>query len=316
MGSKTWYYGTDANSGSNLDFVSVVLHEIGHGLDFLSQYNSWDGGYYNGYPGIYDRFLELGDGTDMTAMSNASRKAAAVSNNLYWNGASGISGNGGVRPKIYAPSSIEPGSSLSHTDETLHKYDLMSPVYSGPDHDPGSIDLGMLADMGWSVASGSSLGAAFLATVDDAVGLGEAAPFQHWIEIRVDSPQSRASMLPLRLVAQSSALDFAAGLAAVRNPLDAVDRVLLSLEGTAVEDWSSPGWAPGRSPFESEEVQASESDRGLATVPRVATPSVRESTRITFSRNGALIDEALAGGLPCSAWNVLERGLPDLDLRS
>lgn len=316
LGSRSWYYGTDGNCGSDTDFVSVVLHEMGHGLDFLSQYYSWDGGYYNGYPGIYDRFLELSGGADMTAMSNADRKAAAVSNNLYWNGASGISGNGGVRPKIYAPSSIEPGSSLSHTDETLYKYDLMSPMYSGPNHDPGSIDLGMLADMGWSVASGSSLGAAFLAAGDDAAGLGEAAPFRQWTEIRVDFPQTLESMPPLGLVTQSSALDFAAGLAAVRNPLDAVDRVLLSLEGTVAEDRSSPDWAPGRGPFGSKEALASESDRGLATVPYVATPSVRESTRITFSRNEALIDEALASGPLCSVWNVLERGLPDLDLRS
>lgn len=316
LGSRSWYYGTDGNCGSDSDFVSVVLHEMGHGLDFLSQYYSWDGGYYNGYPGIYDRFLELSGGADMTAMSNADRKAAAVSNNLYWSGASGISGNGGVRPKIYAPSSIEPGSSLSHTDETLYKYDLMSPMYSGPNHDPGSIDLGMLADMGWSVASGSSLGAAFLAAGDDAAGLGEAAPFRQWTEIRVDFPQTLESMPPLGLVTQSSALDFAAGLAAVRNPLDAVDRVLLSLEGTVAEDRSSPDWAPGRGPFGSKEARASESDRGLATVPYVATPSVRESTRITFSRNEALIDEALASGPLCSVWNVLERGLPDLDLRS
>jgi len=217
---------------------------------------------------------------------------------------------------MYAPNPAEPGSSLSHTDETLYKYDLMSPMYSGPNHNPGSIDLGILADMGWNVASGSVLGAVFLSAGDDTAGLGESAPFQHWIEIRGDFPQTLASMPRLGLVAQSSALDFAAGLAAVRNPLDAVDRVLLGLEETAAEDRSSPDWAPGRDPFESKEVEASASDRGLATVPHVSTPSVRESTRITFSGNEALIDEALRSGPRCSVWDVLERVLPDLERRS
>ena len=33
---SVWYYGLDGNAGSNIDFVSVLLHELGHGLGFLT----------------------------------------------------------------------------------------------------------------------------------------------------------------------------------------------------------------------------------------------------------------------------------------
>ena len=39
LGSTDWYYGYDANGGGDIDFVSVVLHELTHGLGFLSLVN-------------------------------------------------------------------------------------------------------------------------------------------------------------------------------------------------------------------------------------------------------------------------------------
>ncbi len=44
-----WYHGTDGNPGSgNIDFVSVVLHEICHGLGFLGTMDYDDGNAGNG----------------------------------------------------------------------------------------------------------------------------------------------------------------------------------------------------------------------------------------------------------------------------
>jgi hypothetical protein len=58
------YYGTDGNAGTNrYDFVSVVMHEIAHGIGFLgnmSVYNgmgSWGGGQSNSFPSVYTLFL-------------------------------------------------------------------------------------------------------------------------------------------------------------------------------------------------------------------------------------------------------------------
>jgi hypothetical protein len=40
LGDVGWYYGTDQQAGDDVDFVSVVMHKIGHGLNFSSLINS------------------------------------------------------------------------------------------------------------------------------------------------------------------------------------------------------------------------------------------------------------------------------------
>jgi hypothetical protein len=154
LGNTNFYYGTNGQPGGNIDFVSVVLHEFGHGLNFFDTVNSSTGGYEYGAPGIYDRFLwdsATGRRFDNAAETDAQRKAAITSGNLLWDGAYGVAANGGVRPKIYAPNPYESGSSVSHLDETTYPNDLMSPMYSGVDHAPSATDLGMLRDMGWTL---------------------------------------------------------------------------------------------------------------------------------------------------------------------
>lgn len=156
LGSTNWYYGTDGNVGGNIDFVSVVLHEIGHGLGLLSLIQG-NGSYFtigsNALPSTYDYFLASGP-TGMSYlvdMTDAERAVALTSGNLYWAGDAAVAANGGTRPELYAPASFAQGSSVSHTDEGTFPNDLMSPFYSGVDHTPSDIDLGMLADMGWSL---------------------------------------------------------------------------------------------------------------------------------------------------------------------
>jgi hypothetical protein len=96
-------------------------------------------------------------------MTDSARGAALVSNviggpsNLFWNGTNGVAGNAGTKPTIFAPNPYKPGSSISHLDESVHGAELMSPSYSGPDHIPSAIEIGMLADMGWNMSgSGDS----------------------------------------------------------------------------------------------------------------------------------------------------------------
>ncbi|NJK35920.1 MAG: hypothetical protein HC919_13825 [Oscillatoriales cyanobacterium SM2_2_1] len=57
-----WYFGTDGNVPSGkVDFVSVVLHEIGHGLGFVSSdaFSSGTGSFSNP-PIKFDTFIENG----------------------------------------------------------------------------------------------------------------------------------------------------------------------------------------------------------------------------------------------------------------
>ena len=153
LGARDWYYGTDAQPGDDIDFVSVVLHEVAHGLNFFDLTNQ-DGTFYAGNaPGIWERFLERRDGTDLVELSTTDRSEALSSNDLHWSGDNGIGGNDLTRPRIFAPPIYQLGSSGSHLDESTHESELMSPSYGGPNHEPSSMELGMLVDMGWDVAS-------------------------------------------------------------------------------------------------------------------------------------------------------------------
>lgn len=121
-----WYFGTDGNPPSNqIDFMSAVMHELGHGLGmtaFFSKTGSF--GYWgsSGSPAIYDEYVVNSSNTQLISMVSGSTTLGSqlTSNNLYWNGASGMLGNGGNKPKLYAPSSWATGSSISHLDETAY----------------------------------------------------------------------------------------------------------------------------------------------------------------------------------------------------
>lgn len=161
LGGTDFYYGLDGNAGGDVDFVSVLLHEIGHGLGFTSLADSDSGAYTTLHsaipntPTIYDRFLVLDDGINPVAplvdMTDEERLVALTSENLFWNGVSAMAANGGELVQIYAPDPWETGSSISHLDESACADALMSPIYSGITHTPDALTLGMLSDMGWTV---------------------------------------------------------------------------------------------------------------------------------------------------------------------
>ncbi|MEY3770158.1 MAG: hypothetical protein RL390_1022, partial [Actinomycetota bacterium] len=107
-------------SGSEFDLQSVFIHEIGHGLGFLST-DSYDP--FFGYGSIeqptpYDAYLQLDDGRRLSDLPSPSLELGkALTSNLSWSGPKGIAANGGIKPKIYAPNRYESGSSVSHLDE-------------------------------------------------------------------------------------------------------------------------------------------------------------------------------------------------------
>ncbi|MDG4596620.1 MAG: CARDB domain-containing protein, partial [Candidatus Contendobacter sp.] len=161
----SWYFGTDGNTPpGQVDFASVVLHEIGHGLGFLGsmQVSSGQGSWGLGtpYPIIYDRFTENGSGQKLlnTALfPNPSAVLATqlTSNDIYFNGANANAGNGGPRVPLYAPFSWSPGSSYAHLAESYNNTPNALMTYSLPSgesiHSPGPVTLGLLKDVGWTL---------------------------------------------------------------------------------------------------------------------------------------------------------------------
>ena len=92
-----WYYGLNANPPSGaLDFVSVVLHELGHGLGFQSFVTLQSGVKLAGLDDAFSLKLEdHSTGKLFPQMTNAARVAASLnSGNLHWVGANVVASSG------------------------------------------------------------------------------------------------------------------------------------------------------------------------------------------------------------------------------
>ena len=179
--SINWYFGLDGlPAGSQYDFVSVVLHEIGHGLGVLSLAKVDTIGSYGyltltdfnplttsfpwpdlmGMPSAFDRLLENESGdkiTDTTKYNNPSADLETLftSNKVYYNGPNGVAANGGTRFKVHAPSTYALGTSITHIHNSFGSGvdGLMAPFIGKGEvhHAPGNIAIGILTDIGWTI---------------------------------------------------------------------------------------------------------------------------------------------------------------------
>lgn len=164
-----FYFGIDGNPPSNKhDFVSVVLHELGHGLGFvgLGRVDGLNGAIRSSTRAlVYDNFIEDGNDVSILTLADPSPEllTALTSNNLFSNSPTAITQNGNVLPKIFAPAEFDSGSSYSHWDEAVfsagNSNSLMTPqIASGEaNHTPGDVTLGFFKDMGWSICSTLSI---------------------------------------------------------------------------------------------------------------------------------------------------------------
>ena len=153
-----WYYGTDGRPGTGQqDLVSVLLHELCHGLGFADTVDPSTGSYGYGtgeYPSLFDTFLYY-NGSRLTALSASQRKAALTSNALYFDGPNAKAANGGNRIKIHSPSTYNEGSSGSHWawDVPFSSTTFMRYAYAYPFHTFTDIKKGAMKDLGWDLAS-------------------------------------------------------------------------------------------------------------------------------------------------------------------
>jgi type IX secretion system substrate protein len=156
-----FYFGTDGGTPSTqFDFVSIILHEIGHGLGFIDgtfQSANTGLGYYNVFnaPVVYGRHLETSDGSNVVATVETGTTELGdilVGDDLFFNSFSFPTL--GDRPKLFAPSPWNSGSSIAHLDENTYPpgnpNSLMSPQFGFGEsiHDPG-FAYEMFQDMGW-----------------------------------------------------------------------------------------------------------------------------------------------------------------------
>lgn len=163
-----WYYGTDGQTPDQLyDFVTVALHEIGHGLGFTGFFfvTGNIGAYGNDTYGdiaafdvmVVDANSKSLIDTSFYKLGSTNLYNAFVSQSLFSNSSSAQLATPGNKIKLYAPSTYNDGSSIYHLDDATYNYgnenSLMTHAIGKGEavHNPGPVTLGVLADIGWKI---------------------------------------------------------------------------------------------------------------------------------------------------------------------
>jgi Calx-beta domain len=159
---SAWYMGTAGTPpAGRWDLVTVAMHELAHGLGFLTSMEVSGGvgryGFGYGSPTAYDRTLESASGQNLVATyaSGSSALAAQLTSTaVYQGGTWAVTAARGVRPRLWAPSSWTAGS-IAHLSEGTYPasdpHAMMTPTIAAAEvhHAPGTIALGILRDSGW-----------------------------------------------------------------------------------------------------------------------------------------------------------------------
>ncbi len=161
LNNTNWYLGFDSNPpGNDIDFLTVILHEMGHGLGFASFVNESTGQLLAGRHDIWNHYLfDATTGLLWLNMNNFQRRNSAINTgNLTWSGpnvtaeaptfSNGVNAATGFL-QMYAPNPLEPGSSVSHYDTAVTPNVLMEPFITGSTIDL-DITIELLTDIGWS----------------------------------------------------------------------------------------------------------------------------------------------------------------------
>jgi hypothetical protein len=155
--AASWDQRNDRNpTTSEYDLESVFIHEIAHGLGFLST-DSYDTFFKYGIidqPTIFDAYAQTPDGRRLSDLPSPSLElGTALTSSLFWSGTLGVRANQGVKPVLYTPNPYQDGSSISHLDEATYSSagpdSVMTPnldageVFQGP----GPLLLAMMEDL-------------------------------------------------------------------------------------------------------------------------------------------------------------------------
>lgn len=177
LGRSYFYLGFDHkltghNDGRSYiaDLLGVVLHELGHGLGFVSVVDQNGAGITDSqnkqvYLGVFEQFayeeslnMYWSEMTDAQRVQSATSQSPGGNAALVWNGqrvnanlarlTAGLSAGGHL--KLYAPPTFDASSSVSHWDSSATPDLLMEPRYSSATGNHTDLTTCALYDMGWA----------------------------------------------------------------------------------------------------------------------------------------------------------------------
>lgn len=170
LGGSTWYYGLDPAvppPSGTIPLFPVVLHELAHGLGFLTLVNLDTGELFtpqNEEPteDAYMRFLsDTETGKAWTEMSDEERQASVLNDpNVVWTGPAVAAEANFVtsadsfssdRLRMHAPDELEPGSSISHWAPGGEPPRLMEPALRAGLFDQVDLTPALFSDLGWPI---------------------------------------------------------------------------------------------------------------------------------------------------------------------
>lgn len=159
LSGTNWWLGINSPAPrGTIGLFDTVLHEIGHGLGFLSLVSQGGARFDNRNDAYSYQLRDAQTGKLWRNMSNAERSLSAVNQgNLVWNGANATNNSShlssssrtGGRIRMYAPNPYRGGSSVSHWDTILSPDELMEPSATLTSDDRSTLQL--LKDVGWEL---------------------------------------------------------------------------------------------------------------------------------------------------------------------
>ena len=165
-GIAGWYYGLDGDTPpGTIELLPTVLHELAHGLGFLSMVDLTTGAKAVGFNDTY--MLNLEDHTTgelFPTMTNGERLVAMTSpGDLHWVGSSVVAASGilvaGAHPsghvEMYAPAMPQSGSSVSHWSNSLSPDELMEPFATATSI--LAMTAALMEDIGWTLVCGDGV---------------------------------------------------------------------------------------------------------------------------------------------------------------
>jgi hypothetical protein len=112
LDGSSWYYGLDDAHGNGIDFVNVLLHELAHGLGFLTLVDETTGQEFQGQPDVFESMiLDTSTSRHWPEMSASERAVSAVNTgHLAWDGPAVRSAAPGILAGVPILAIVEPSS--------------------------------------------------------------------------------------------------------------------------------------------------------------------------------------------------------------